>query len=92
MVVSAVQNRCKRGGAIAQEGNRNSACLYQIGRRLDGSINQQGDDQSLAIIQTNAGMHPVSMQVCIAQATSLSPRQAFLNSQRARSQNIVRRR
>lgn len=92
MVVSAVQNRCKRGGAIAQEGNRNSACLYQIGRWLDGSINQQGDDQSLAIIQTNAGMHPVSMQVCIAQATSLSPRQAFLNSQRVRSQNIVCRR
>ena len=79
-------------GAITQTGNRNTACLYQMGRQLDGSIDQTGNDQSVAMIQTNAGTHMVPMQVCIAQATSLSPRQAFLNSQRARSQNIVRRR
>lgn len=72
-------------GAITQVGNRNTACLYQMGRQLDGSIDQAGNDQSLAMIQTNAGTHMVPMQVCIAQATAMTPRQAFLNSQAARA-------
>lgn len=86
------QSGSANAGAITQTGNRNSACLYQMGHRLDGAIDQVGDDQSVAIIQTNAGMHPVPMYVCVAQATSLSPRQAFLNGRAGRTRASFSRR
>ena len=62
------QSGNNNSGVVAQTGDNNGACLYQHGHNLSGSITQVGNGQSVALVQSSTGWHPVSMEVCRAQA------------------------